>query len=191
MSVTLALAPHPASPPTGLDPRVEVAFRPGRVLELRYLLDCGRDRVRLPAPLAGAGPDGRVDGLWRRTCFEAFVADADAPAGAPLPYLEFNFSPSGQWQAYAFRGYRDAGPALAIPAPDIVLTVDARGLILTVRQPMAWPATCRRPRLGLSAVLETADGALSYWALRHPPGPPDFHHPDTFAHVSDLPEDPS
>jgi hypothetical protein len=24
-------------------------------------------------------------------------------------------------------------------------------------------------------------GALSYWALRHPPGKPDFHHPAGFA----------
>ncbi len=36
-------------------------------------------------------------------------------------------------------------------------------------------------RLGLSAVLEMKDGSLSYWALAHPPGKPDFHHPDSFA----------
>jgi len=36
-------------------------------------------------------------------------------------------------------------------------------------------------RLGLSAVVEDADGELSYWALRHPPGKPDFHYTDAFA----------
>ena len=36
-------------------------------------------------------------------------------------------------------------------------------------------------RLGLSAVLEEKDGTKSYWALAHPPGAPDFHHPDCFA----------
>lgn len=36
-------------------------------------------------------------------------------------------------------------------------------------------------RVGLSAVIEETDGTKSYWALRHPPGPPDFHHPDCFA----------
>ena len=36
-------------------------------------------------------------------------------------------------------------------------------------------------QLGLAAVIESADGALSYWALRHPPGEPDFHHRDAFA----------
>jgi hypothetical protein len=36
-------------------------------------------------------------------------------------------------------------------------------------------------RLALSAVIEERGGQRSYWALRHPPGPPDFHHPDGFA----------
>ena len=36
-------------------------------------------------------------------------------------------------------------------------------------------------RLGLSAIVEDAAGILSYWALRHPPNKPDFHHTDTFA----------
>jgi hypothetical protein len=36
-------------------------------------------------------------------------------------------------------------------------------------------------RLGLSAIIEEASGQRSYWALAHPPGKPDFHHPDSFA----------
>ena len=35
-------------------------------------------------------------------------------------------------------------------------------------------------RLALAAVLEDQQGALSYWALAHPPGKPDFHHPVGF-----------
>jgi len=35
--------------------------------------------------------------------------------------------------------------------------------------------------LALSAIVEDDSGKLSYWALRHPPGEPDFHHPDAFA----------
>jgi hypothetical protein len=30
-------------------------------------------------------------------------------------------------------------------------------------------------------VIEEKSGLLSYWALKHPPGKPDFHHPDAFA----------
>jgi hypothetical protein len=35
--------------------------------------------------------------------------------------------------------------------------------------------------LALSAVIEDSAGTLSYWALRHPAGKPDFHHPQAFA----------
>jgi hypothetical protein len=37
-------------------------------------------------------------------------------------------------------------------------------------------------RLGLSALIEETSGRKSCWALTHPPGKPDFHHPDCFAH---------
>jgi len=30
-------------------------------------------------------------------------------------------------------------------------------------------------QVGLSAIVEHADGALQYWALAFPPGKPDFH----------------
>ncbi len=42
--------------------------------------------------------------------------------------------------------------------------------------------------LGVSAVVETKEGSLSYWALAHPPGKPDFHHPDSFALTLPPPE---
>ena len=35
--------------------------------------------------------------------------------------------------------------------------------------------------LALAAVIEDEAGALSYWALRHAAGVPDFHHPDAYA----------
>ena len=37
--------------------------------------------------------------------------------------------------------------------------------------------------LGLSAVIEEANGRKSYWALAHPPGKADFHHADCFAEL--------
>ena len=46
----------------------------------------------------------RAEHLWRHTCFEAFVMAGEGPE-----YLEFNFSPSGEWAVYEFRGYRDGG----------------------------------------------------------------------------------
>ncbi len=51
-------------------------------------------------PVAAA--NARSDGLWRHTCFEAFIR-----ASSDIGYYELNFSPSGQWAAYQFSGYRN------------------------------------------------------------------------------------
>jgi len=45
-----------------------------------------------------------------------------------------------------------------------------------------------RLQLALSAVIEDEQGGLSYWALTHPPGKPDFHHPDAFVLELERPE---
>jgi hypothetical protein len=166
-----ALTLHPESScrtVTGIE--VEAARpRPG-VLVLTYTVSGRMGGVALPAPAAPA----RADDLWRRTCFEAFVA---APSGAG--YYEFNFAPSTAWAAYAFSGYR-AGKTnvgdLAAPAIEVATgpssftlraTLDLSGLSgLIPGGP--W-------RVGLSAVIEEALGRISYWALAHPPGRADFH----------------
>jgi hypothetical protein len=35
-------------------------------------------------------------------------------------------------------------------------------------------------KLALTAVIEDSSGTLSYWALKHAPNKPDFHHSDGF-----------
>jgi hypothetical protein len=47
----------------------------------------------------------------------------------------------------------------------------------SLAQPLSGPS-----QLALSAVIEELSGRKSYWALAHPPGKADFHHPDSFAH---------
>lgn len=174
-----ALICHPDTPPAfACEIRVEVMPLPGGNLSLRYRLRADPARLRIPAQSPASG---RVDGLWRHTCCELFLAE---PAGTG--YREFNFSPSGLWHAYIFSAYRDGGPLEPVSAPSIRVDTRTDGLDLSVLLPAAAPAPDTRCRLGLSVVLETADGALSYWALRHAPGKPDFHHPDTFALEIDL-----
>lgn len=118
----------------------------------------------------------RADHLWQHTCFEAFVMAGEGPE-----YREFNFSPSGEWAVYAFRDYRNGGVLDNELAPGIVVhkTMDRLELGAEIDQDLVPPG--RPLRLGLSAVVEDAAGTLSYWALRHPPGKPDFHHTDAFA----------
>ncbi len=146
-------------------------------LLLDYRLDA--DLARLRIPKTGAGE--RSDRLWRHTCFEAFVQGCDAPA-----YREFNFAPSGAWQAYAFSDYRQGGPRASSLAPRIE-SAEAGDLRVSVLVSPADLPPGKRLRLGLSAVVESEAGDLSYWALAHPPGRPDFHHAAGFALELDRP----
>lgn len=177
------LKPHPRTPGEfvqGIE--AGVALDCGE-LRFFYRLDGDRRRIRLPS----ASGEGRTDGLWQHTCFEAFVRIEDAPQ-----YLELNFAPSGQWAAYRFEGYREGMRPLELEPPRIrvrgggerapegirsgPLDLDAR-----VRLPLLAGAAGRRLRLGLCAVVEDDAGGLSYWALQHAPGRPDFHHPQALA----------
>ena len=48
-----------------------------------------------------------------------------------------------------------------------------------------------RLRVALSTVVEDQEGRLSYWALRHPAGRPDFHHAEGFSLALELPSQPA
>ena len=162
------LKPHPDFPaPAGVMISVEAA-REGDRLILRYLLSGETSALAIPSPSEPL----RTDGLWRRTCFEAFVQPADEPG-----YVELNFSPSTEWAAYGFSGYREGMAELDL-SPNIRCSVDAEGVELQAEVALGLTG---RWRIGLTAVLEAADGSLSYWAVRHPQGRPDFHHRDCFA----------
>lgn len=167
------LACHPETPCQAVH-RVSVHLDrlPDRSLALRYALEGDLAQLAVPVPLLA----GRADGLWRHTCFEAFIASVDAPA-----YHEFNFSPSTQWAAYAFSGYRAGMAPLQCTAPGIQVRQADERLELDVVLPAESLPRSDRWRLGLSAVIEATDGSLSCWALRHAPGRPDFHHTDAFA----------
>ncbi len=179
MSGPFVLRCHPHTPVPWVD-SVAVALRFGRDggLALSYRLEGDAGRLRLPPQ----GESKATDGLWRHTCFEAFLAGDRGPA-----YREFNFSPSGAWAGYAFGRYRRGGTALDMSDPGIVCQRDGDGFGLEAVIDAASLPSGRRLRIGLSAVLEDVEGALSYWALYHPPGQPDFHAVDSFILELDRP----
>jgi hypothetical protein len=145
------------------------------ILVFQYFLDA--DMSRVCVPLSGAG--GWAYALWKHTCFEAFVAPADASG-----YYEFNFSPSLDWAIYRFSDYREGmSPAGTARAPTISVRRGESGLELNAAVRLANLAELRDAhhlRVALAAVIEDRNGRLSYWGLRHPPGKADFHHPDGF-----------
>lgn len=180
------LKAHPDTPCPAVKAIQAEALRPRPgLLELRYVLAGAVGDLRL-APVSAAG---RADELWRHTCFEAFLR---GPSGEG--YLELNLAPSTQWAAYRFDGYR-RGIALAqLGAPPQIETTRGNGRFeLAAAVDLGAAAAGLGEglwRVGLTAVVEEAGGRISYWALRHPPGKADFHHPDCFALELPAPEDP-
>ncbi len=177
-SRTVALLCHPATPCPGVERiEVEVGFTAAGGLSLAYRLRGRIDALRIPAPQ----PSRAAEGLWEHTCCEAFVA-----AGSPA-YREFNFSPSGQWAAYAFAGYRQRteaaapGPAPAITVRRLADRLDLDALLAPALLPGTGPGCGAALELGLACVVEAADGSRSYWALAHPAARPDFHQRAAFS----------
>ena len=149
-------------------------------LRLVYHLTGDLAQLRIPSASAPAAA-GR---LWAQTCFEAFIA-----ASSDDGYREWNFSPSGQWDHYAFSGYRkgalpnESAGAPATPAIHVDRTTDSIQLDAHIALP---PWRCATLAIGLSTVVEDIDGGLSYWALAHPSARPDFHSRAGFALSLDL-----
>jgi hypothetical protein len=177
----VVLAPHPETQTRAVH---GIGARLSRTsdgtLAVTYRIEGELNGVRVP----GLRPARPVDGLWQHTCCEIFIARKDV-AG----YHEFNLAPSGEWAAYRFERYRERAPLnnnkeLEPLDPQIAVRHAANALELD-----ALIALNRlSPRhadgmlsLALAVVVEDRNGLLSYWALRHPPGQPDFHHPHAFA----------
>lgn len=137
----------------------------------------------LHLPMPAAMPQRR-DGLWQASCAELFVGLGGSE------YLEFNFSPSGDWAAYRFdaprRGMRahewagESSPQIStqqhgaqhcrvlVELPRAALTVD--GVEVSARD----------HAVGYASVIETSVG-FSYWALAHYAAQPDFHDRRSFS----------
>jgi hypothetical protein len=181
MHQTLRL--HPASLCAAVT-KIEVEIMRPRTsrLVLAYVVTGKIGDLVIP-PVAAAA---RTDELWQHTCFEAFLCRSRGGA-----YYEFNFSPSTQWAAYQFSGYR-TGMHVATEIGDPRIEVQSQSERYALRADLEFdglllPASDEEGgaraawRLGLSAVIEEAGGRQSYWALAHPQGRPDFHHSVCFA----------
>lgn len=178
----ISLACHPSCPRTHVRSlEVRVAPTTDGALRLTYTLTAALDQLRL----VDLDPEQSRDPLWKHTCFEAFVARQ-----GEARYREFNFAPNLDWAAYAFARRRErvafCAPSEARVSVEIVtcrLTLEA----VVPRETLLDGPPGGSLMVGLSAVLEDKSGAHSYWALCHPPGPPDFHDPESFVLVVEDP----
>lgn len=156
--------------------RVSVALEreASGALNIRYTMP--RRGLRLPVSRDSTSSPTRVDGLWHHSCVELFVA---VPGNSA--YREFNFAADGRWAAFDFVDYRE--PAAYLPqifAPRIVDEIVGDAICIKVHLDATTLQGSAELQFGATAVLESDDGDLSYWAVCHPTDKPDFHHRDGF-----------
>ena len=119
----------------------------------------------------------RTEGLYRHTCFEMFLLDSSGK------YLEWNFSPSGDWCIFNFDKYRTrSSHTFATEASFRIYktSMSADSLSLKVNLHLN-EIKLKATRLGVFAVLEHANKKLSYWALGHGKEKADFHDAKFYA----------
>lgn len=164
----LRLFPHPAYPPVAASGLVVRVGQEAGLWHFDYeLAEAGQ--LVLPPD----APPSRTDGLWRHSCFELFVR------GAGNSYLEFNFSPSSEWAAYAFDDRREGMRDLELTRAPLVSGRRTRSSYVLRASLAAADLPAASWRGGLAAVVEER-GGKSFWALAHPGQSPDFHHPEGF-----------
>lgn len=168
------LNPHPTQARGAVRRLAAAAAMTRESLVVEYRLEGDVARLVMPSPAAAL----RRDGLWQHSCFEAFLR----PDGSDS-YYEFNFSPSGEWAAYRFAGRREGRSLPDLAAPAITFASQSDGCRLSADIPLAALPEIARARafdVGLTAVIEQADGVVTHWALAHGAEAPDFHDASTF-----------
>ena len=156
-----SLVRHPDTPPGAIH-TVEGELQRvagGAIATFRAIGDISGLVIPPPAPSV------RTDELWRTTCFELFVS------GEGSGYREYNLSPSTAWTAYEFDGYRQ-GMRDTKAQIEIEVSSDNKilSLVAKIVSELPFPS-----QIGLTAVMEEADGELRYWSTAFAPGKPDFH----------------
>jgi hypothetical protein len=204
IQIQRALKPFERRDPTSkalkLDFRIErraksLAFE----FELKTSQAEGFAELVLPRELLPAQRQRKPE-LWRKTCFELFVAHPSpaqsAARGASVAdtpwdeaYLEMNLSPVGHWNLYAFDSTRTGMREVSDVRQPLGLVDDFNsetrrrwvGEIVSdgsgelARFLAAGPLV-----IGATAVLEYSSGEREYWALAHSGLKPDFHLRDSF-----------
>lgn len=164
--------------PGGDIPEISITGKislPNRILILHYLLEGKIEEILFPRRSV---EPGRRDELWKMTCFEFFLAIKDQPQ-----YWEFNLSPSGDWNIYYMDAYRRVGFRQEESIQRLRLDVQrAEGSLyldaLVDLDPILEPGVSLD--LGITAIIQAADGKETYWALIHPGVVPDFHLRESF-----------
>ena len=151
--------------------------RHSNALSISYSLSGRMDELILPAP---ADARLRKNNLWEEACFEFFLGVKGSER-----YWEFNLSPSGHWNVYRFKSYRQGmqeEPAFKSLPFSVQLCSNSLLLSLGLELDKVIPPGQGSEvlQVAISAVIKIIDGKTTYWALAHPGPKADFHRRDGF-----------
>ena len=124
----------------------------------------------------------RVIKLWEKTCFELFLKTS---TGA---YMEFNFSPVFEWNAFYFEKKGDAlaeYKGIQGVKTDILLSDEVFHLIVEIAK-SDFPEGFFKGSLEgqITSVIKEDHNHLSYWALNHTDSKPNFHDFRSFTQIN-------
>jgi hypothetical protein len=156
---------HPQTPcAADIEVTAEIGLDAAGTLVVAYRIVGDLARLRIPTEPLDA------EYLWKHTCFEMFVGPIAGDA-----YVEHNFSPNGQVARFEFAAFRQRVPAPPAGA-DVSASSTCEPSALTLDARATLPPDLGSPlSISLTAIVEDDAGGLSYWALRHPSGRPEFH----------------
>lgn len=173
-SQLFSLVPFPAQDVPNLTINGNVA-RQSNMLSVHYMLAGNLEDIFLPTQVTNPA---RKDELWRRTCFEFFIAAQDS-----AKYWEFNMSPSGDWNVYVMDAYRQINMREETGTRELQFQVQKEANCLSLNVTIDLNSIIEREKVietGITSVIQTNNSRESYWALVHPNAEPDFHLRDSF-----------
>lgn len=126
----------------------------------------------------------RLVGLWKKTCFEFFLRSGDFKE-----YMEFNFSPSLNWNCFNFNEHtKDLTEWNIVNTPKVKINqfadkIEMNVIIERVNLALAHQ-DFKKSEFSTTAVLliEDNDGNVkeTFWAITHADVKPNFHHPESY-----------
>ena len=164
--------------PTQDVPNLTISGRVARVNNIffvDYTLAGNLEDIFLPSPRS---KPARKDELWRRTCFEFFLAIKGAPQ-----YWEFNMSPDSDWNVYVMDAYRQVNMREETRIQRLQFQVQKEVDCLSLKAAIDLNSIIGREEpieAGITSVIQTNNGKESYWALVHAHANADFHLRNSF-----------
>ncbi|MDJ0746449.1 MAG: DOMON-like domain-containing protein [Xenococcaceae cyanobacterium MO_167.B27] len=143
-------------------------------LIMSYLLQGDLSIIAIPSLVIN--PE-RLDELWQETCFEFFLKIINTSN-----YWEFNLAPSGNWNVYHFDDYRQ-GMKKETAFKNLPFSIEHNNNSLKLHLALNLEPIINTEQdlvIGISSVIKTQSGNISYWSLIHPQPEADFHSQENF-----------